>query len=263
MLCPVCLEENWHRTWCEHHPAASLQQGAWPPALQVASSDGGWMQQMGQLQTDDGNLGGVEMNETPLVGLLSLDSNVSLGGPMNQVPPMGDDELLNNEPRTNELTWNIIEDVLREDSVSDNVDVHAIGSMGPHTPINNSPTQEVKIERMWVSANDLAKALAKFVEKTGQEKGSDQKGVPQISSVEPMASTSAASVPECCKNGTCSEKKRDSPRSPDVESVEEREREWRSDTSDNEVREPYRPEVSSISSDVVDGVVSKDNDTSA
>ena len=221
------------------------------------------MQPLEQMATDDGNLSGGELNEIPLVGLLSLDSNVNLGGPENQLPVVRDNEFQNNEPETAEFTWNLIEDVLREDNPNEHENVNVMGSMGPHTPTNTSPTQEVKIEQMWVSANDLAKALAKFVKKTGREEESDPRGEPQICSVEPMASTSTVSMPECCKNGTCESEKRDSPRSPDMESTEEREREWRSDTSDNEmpVQEPYRPEVSSISSDIVDEVNNKNIDT--
>jgi hypothetical protein len=70
-----------------------------------------------------------------------------------------------------------------------------------------------------------------------------------VQSVEPIASTSTVSVPACCRKGICKGEKRDSPTSPDPDSNEERE--WQSDTSEpSEVRKPYRPEVSTVSSDV-------------
>jgi hypothetical protein len=129
--------------------------------------------------------------------------------------------------------------------------MNAQGAVGPHTPKNASPTSEVKISQMWVSANDLAKALAKFVEKKEQDNKGESKESPKVQSVEPMISSSTISVPECCRAGTCAGEKRDSPSSPDVESQEEREREWRSDTSESgEVRRPYQPEVSSVSSEL-------------
>jgi hypothetical protein len=263
MLCPVCLEESWHRVWCEYHPAASLHQSAWPPALQVASSIGGWMQPLDQMATDDGNVNGEDMNETPLVGLLSLNNNVNLGGPENQLPVERDNEFQSEGHEATEITWSLIEDVIGEDNQNEHEGMNVVDTIGPQTPKDTSPAQEVKIEQMWVSANDLAKALAKFVKKTGREEESDLRGEPQICSVEPMVSTSTVSLPECCRNGTCESEKRDSPRSPDMESTEEREREWRSDTSDTEmpVQEPYRPEVSSISSDIVDEVNNKNTDT--
>jgi hypothetical protein len=219
------------------------------------------MQPMNQMQTEDENLGGIAMEETPLVGILSLENNVDLGEPMHQVSSVVEDTAQDNELMTNELTWNVIEDVLREDIGEESENVTVTGKVGPHTPVNTSPTSEVQVKQMWVSASDLAKALAKFVKKTGLEEGLDREMVPQVQSVEPMLNTSTLSVPECCRNGTCTGETRDSPRSPEVESVEERDREWRSDTSENEGREPYRPEVSSISSEVVSELSGKNSNT--
>jgi hypothetical protein len=58
------------------------------------------------------------------------------------------------------------------------------------------------------------------------------------------------SVQECCRQGTCrGSEKRDSPSSPDPDSNEERE--WQSDASEPiEIRRPYQPVVSSVSSDI-------------
>jgi hypothetical protein len=97
------------------------------------------------------------------------------------------------------------------------------------------------------------------VDKGEQNNKGETKGSPRIQSVEPMNSASTASVPECCRTGTCAGEKRDSPSSPDVESQEEREREWRSDTSESGEVRPYQPEVSPISSDLPIGHDDKNN----
>jgi hypothetical protein len=150
MLCPVCTEDVCHRTWCEYHPA-NTQNSAWPPALPVTPSAGEWLQQMSrQSETEDGNLGGVGLDETPLVGIISLDNNVNLDEPVdNLFTTTGENESQTNEQSVNDITWSMIEEVLKDNDTDQNIEMNVPERVGPHTP-DSSPISEVKISQMWV-----------------------------------------------------------------------------------------------------------------
>jgi hypothetical protein len=96
MMCDICLEMDWHRTWCDNHPV-NMQNSEWPPALQVATPTGEWLNQMSQRQTGAGNPSKDVMDNVPLIGLLSLGTGISMG---ESVPPMyttDEDEQQNND----------------------------------------------------------------------------------------------------------------------------------------------------------------------
>jgi hypothetical protein len=173
MLCTVCLEVDWHRTWCDYHPI-NRQTSAWPPALQVATPTGEWLHHMSQRpQTDEGNLSGEVIDDTPLIGLLSLGTGVNLGGSVHNMFTTDEDEQQSEvqDRSLNNDTWNLIEDVLGGDNDGENIETSANQNselsernyVGPQTPAENSPTQDMKIDQMWVSANDLQYRAAKRV----------------------------------------------------------------------------------------------------
>jgi hypothetical protein len=172
------LEVDWHRTWCENHPI-NRQTSAWPPAMQAATPTGEWLNYMSQQsKADEGNTSGDILDNTPLIGLLSLGTGIN----MESMPSMFTTD--EDEPQDEKVdktlkddTWNLIEDVLGESQVNQNTEVGTDqnvnrseqGQVGPHTPNENSNTQSMKIDQMWVSANDLAHALARFVSSNEQK----------------------------------------------------------------------------------------------
>jgi hypothetical protein len=79
MLCPLCLEDDWHRMWCDHHPVnqgvggmwppVMPVVGVWPPPLMVATPDGEMVQTREQQEW-----GGIPIEDTLFNELPVLNS---------------------------------------------------------------------------------------------------------------------------------------------------------------------------------------------
>jgi hypothetical protein len=122
-----------------------------------------------------------------------------------------------------------------------------------HGVVNNTPAEMAtnandSVDELWKTASELAAALTRYVTKEGLE--DPMTGGRRSESTLKVARSSQGHCNDCSVQGACQSHKAESPASPDPEG--DGDREWRSDTSEAGSRDqPYRPEVSSISSEVV------------
>jgi hypothetical protein len=122
-----------------------------------------------------------------------------------------------------------------------------------NTPVDTGKTDGSSIDELWVSATALAQALAKYAEDTGLREplALPTEGVEIKKNNKRVASSSQGECQECCKRGTCSTLKRDSPRSPESESQTDNETEG-SEVETNTDNGGYRPIVSPITSEATE-----------
>jgi hypothetical protein len=273
MMCPECLEMDWHRVWCEHHPANQGTRGLWPPAMpvrgvraphQTLATPSEEVVQTPELIARGSETGWSDlMVDDPLFSdlpELSSGTEGENGQNVLEIDVEGEKRDNTHEETMSSTSWNLVDEVIRHrddfvnnDNESERMKLETyvpqeMCRVGPCTPAGSPVKEEVKIDEMWVSASNLASALARYAENQNNDTNNEPEKVKQ-ETVNEGASTSAEGWPECCKRGTCVTPAQESPSSPDKDSHSNRE--WRSESSDTEEAvKPYQPEVSSISSDM-------------
>ena len=157
MRCPNCDEEGGHRSWCQNPENSGTE---WPPSMPVHGGGESWN------SPKDPWVGGDSSMEIPLpvleIGMINEE--------ISQVERRD-----TSEGERSSISWDIIKDMIHDDIGSDisrqQEEVANFEQLlpqegekrGPMTPEKGAGKNE-QIAKLLISAQDLAEALAKYVD---------------------------------------------------------------------------------------------------
>jgi hypothetical protein len=237
------MENGWHQPWCLQPDTPEVE---WPPALQLQEIGTEWQPMVNPNLHMDIPLPQLEIGE------VNVDVETI---PVTEV---------DSEATASSISWDMVGDIARNVGGSDVerqqeervlleqcIPVEGC-RVGPSTPINPVNGKDSDLQKLWVSASQLAEALSKYVEEGKKVKETLEPVKEKKPQNNKRASSSEGTCHECCHKGTCETKSKESPSSPEPES--DPEINWDSDESEvMPAIGPYQPEVSSISSDMAGG----------
>jgi hypothetical protein len=144
MLCEVCHQDGWHKVWCTQKEVPSTE---WPPVMPVHDSGEAWSSE------ESPWMGGSTLEiPLPSLDIAMVDEEI------HQVEGKNTDS----DETDGVVSWDLVGEITQDNVDGEESKEKLRAVVGPSTPQDSDGTNN--IEKLWVSATNLANALARYVE---------------------------------------------------------------------------------------------------